>query len=176
MSWKPALFGVLALATSLAATPLHAQPADYQVKAAFLLKFAPFVTWPAGSAAPGGPVVVCVVGQDPFGATLANLARDGAGGPGVVTRRLKAIDRRSGCHVAYLAGGGRQTPADGLKELAGAPVLTVTDEAAPGSARGIIHFVVRDRRVRFSIDQGAARRQGLALSSKLLSLAVMVTP
>lgn len=175
MSWR-ALLGVVALAASLVAASARAQPVDYQVKAAFLVKFAPFVDWPEGVLPARSPLVVCVVGEDPFGPALTAMARSGALGRAVVARRLPAIDRGSGCHVAYLAGGGRQTPADGLREVAGAPVLTITDEAAPGTAQGVIHFMVRDRRVRFAIDQGAARRQRLVLSSKLLSLAVTVKP
>ncbi|WP_395670847.1 YfiR family protein [Phenylobacterium sp.] len=170
------LLSVVTLAALAVAAAARAQPADYQVKAAFLLKFAPFVEWPAGAAPSGAPLVVCVVGQDPFGPTLTALSRASATGRPIVVRKLAAIDRGSGCQVAYLAGGIRQTPGEGLREVAGAPVLTVTDEAAPGSAQGVIHFMVRDRRVRFAIDQGAARRQGLALSSKLLSLALTVRP
>ena len=173
--WR-AILGVVALAASLAGGAAHAQPANYQVKAAFLVKFAPFVEWPDRVLPPDSPLVVCVVGDDPFGPALTAMARSGALGRPVVARRLAAIDRSSGCHVAYLAGGARQTPSEGLRELAGAPVLTITDDAARGPAQGVIHLMVRDRRVRFAVDQAAARRKKLVISSKLLSLAVSVKP
>jgi hypothetical protein len=51
-------------------------------------------------------------------------------------------------------------------------VLTVT--GAADAARGIIHFVVTGGRVRFFIDQSAAAQRGLAISSRLLALAVGV--
>jgi hypothetical protein len=172
------LAGLLALAAWLAGggVAMTAPPSEQQVKAAFLLKFAPFVTWPGGAAAASAPVVVCVVGQDPFGAGLGRLARQSGAGRSIVTRRMAVLERDAGCDVAYLAGGPRQSVADGLREAAGAPILTVTDEVTGDRDQGMIHFVVRDRRVRFIVDQGAARRGGLALSSKLLSLAVTVRP
>jgi hypothetical protein len=54
-------------------------------------------------------------------------------------------------------------------------VLTVTD-AAPSGVHGIVNFVLLDDRVRFEIDLGQAARNGIAISSKLLSLAVTVQP
>ena len=61
---------------------------------------------------------------------------------------------------------------DGLRALQGAPVLTVTDGAA---APGIVDLVLSGGRVRFRIDDETARASRLAISSKLLSLAVSVT-
>jgi hypothetical protein len=167
----------LAMAGWLAGGAAVAQSPEHQVKAAFLLKFAPFVDWPGGALPASAPLVVCVVGRDPFGASLGVLARQAAAsGRAVVTRRMAVLERGAGCHVAYLAGGPRQSVAEALREAAGTSVLTVTDDAADSRAEGVIHFVVRDRKVRFAVNLGAARRQGLALSSKLLNLAVTVRP
>jgi hypothetical protein len=52
-------------------------------------------------------------------------------------------------------------------------VLTGTD-GANGGQRGIIHFTVSGGRVRFFIDQAAASRRGMQISSRLLALAVGV--
>ena len=54
------------------------------------------------------------------------------------------------------------------------PILTVTD-GANTPKRGVIHFVLVGGRVRFFIDQGAAQRRGLNISSRLLTLAIGVT-
>jgi hypothetical protein len=52
----------------------------------------------------------------------------------------------------------------------GTPTLTVTDSAI-GSTAGIVHFVIVNDRVSFDIDNVAAERNGLVISSKLLALA-----
>ncbi len=153
-----------------------AQFQEYQVKAAYLYKFAPFIDWPAHAfASPTSPLVLCVVGEDPFGRLLDRaVAGQKLGARPLEVRRLVRAERAAGCHILYLSGSKAQTIGDGLASLRGAPVVTVTDEARSPQDRGVIHFVVRGRNVRFQIDEEAAQRNGLNISSKLLSLAVSV--
>lgn len=155
--------------------PLQAQSLEYPVKANYLVKFADFVGWPAQSFASNGAIVVCVVGDDPFGPVLDRAAAQGGGGRSVVVRRMDRVEARSGCQVAYLGRSPSQTQAQALAALAGQPVLTVTDSARAGP-RGIIHFTVVGNRVRFHIDDRAAHKGGLIISSRLLTLAVSVRP
>jgi hypothetical protein len=54
-------------------------------------------------------------------------------------------------------------------------LLTVTD-ARNGVAGGMVHFVLRDGRVRFALDPRAARANGLTFSSKLQALAIPPAP
>lgn len=168
-----------ALATTLAAmVPAQAAPMsapEYSVKAAFLYKFAAFVDWPPGAfAAPASPLNLCIVGYDPFGLTL-NRAIEGQriGARPVVARRLTYADPNAGCHIIYIGGSRAQPVADGIAALRGAPVLVISDQDM-GSARGAIHFVVQDNRVRFHIDDAAAARNGVSISSKLMQLALSV--
>ena len=170
----PLVAAVLAVVPALV-REAGAQPMEAAVKAAFLPKFAPYATWPAASAPPAGAsYVICIVGRDPFGALIDDAAagerRDAAP---ISVRRLARVDRGSGCHIAYFGGSAAQPVAAGLTLLAGAPVLTVTD-ARVGRDRGMVHFELKSGRVRFHIDNAAAVRADLALSSKLLSLALSV--
>jgi hypothetical protein len=148
---------------------------EYAVKATYLYKFAPFVEWPVGVfAAPAGPFVICVAGNDPV-AALADEAVRGqrVGAHPIEVLHLPATGREAGCHVLYVAQRGNAGVTD-LRAVRGKPVLTVTDDA--DDAHGIINFVVRDNRVRFEIDQNAAAENNLVISSKLLNLAVRVRP
>jgi hypothetical protein len=171
---KRSILAGAALAPALlCASVASAASLEYPVKAAFLYKFGSFVDWPPPAfGGPGAPMVVCVLGRDPFGAQLDQLVRDARiGGRPVSVRRLSRVTSDSGCHILYVGASTAQPAAEGLRAVAGAPVLTVTDEAQ-GGPKGAIHFVIRENRVRFEIDQGAAARGGLQVSSKLLNLAV----
>ena len=174
-----ALAGFLACALVLQAAlpaPLSAQSLEYPVKANYLVKFAGFVDWPPQTFASGGSaIVVCVVGDDPFGAVLDRAAADSGVARPIVVKRMDRIDSRSGCQVAYLGRSPVQTQAQALAAVAGQPVLTVTDSARPGP-RGIIHFAIAGNRVRFHIDDRSAQRGGLVISSRLLNLAISVRP
>lgn len=144
-----------------------AEPLEYAVKAAYLAKFPFYVEWPPTAfAAPTSPLVLCVVGDDPFGSALDEaVAGQQVQGRAIAVRRLKAAARDSGCHVAYVGADSR------AEALRGGAVLVVSD--APNGG-GIINFVLRDNKVRFTVDDEAAFQNGLAISSKLLSVALSV--
>jgi hypothetical protein len=60
-----------------------------------------------------------------------------------------------------------------MRAVSDAPVLTVAEAGA--GERAAVQFVLRANRVRFQIDQAAAAKARLTISSKLLNLAVKVT-
>lgn len=155
--------------------PGFAQSAsEYELKAAFLYKFAGFVNWPEPLQS-ASPVRLCVVGDDPFGPALDRIVsgQTVAGRP-IAVERFAVAQRGIPCHVAYLAGSRIQTTRDALAALKGQPVLAVTDESRAPADKGIIHFLVRQNRLRFEIDDLQAAENHLTLSSKLLSLATTV--
>ena len=119
---------------------------------------------------------LCIVGFDPFGAYLDHaIAGQRIGDRPIVARRLARAHPDAGCHITYVAGSRAESVADGLVTLRGSPTLTITDQSM-GSARGAIHFVIKDRRVRFHINEEAAEQNRLSISSKLLRLALSVRP
>lgn len=153
----------------------QAQSLEYPIKAAFLFKFGEFVQWPADAfAVSSGVLNICIVGDSAFaGIVAAAVQNESVAGRRVAAQALASIAATDPCHIAYLAGSAKQSVAEALKAVAGRPVLTVTDEGrAP--APGIIHFVIRNNRVRFAIDDNAAAFNGVTLSSALLNIAVSV--
>jgi hypothetical protein len=160
-----------------AAAPAQAQPnaLELAVKATYLYKLAPFVTWPATAlAGPGTPLTICVQGVDPFGAVLDRaISGQAVAGHPVAVRRVARLEAGSGCQIAYVGGGAGQSQAQALQALEGAPVLTVTDDAR-GGPPGIVNLVLNGGKVRFAIDASQAEANGVAISSKLLALAVAV--
>lgn len=166
---------LLAALLMAAHAPAAAQPTENSVKAAFLPKFARYVEWPAAARpAAGSPLVLCVVGNDPFGG-LIDSAVEGQKveqNP-VVVRRFADAGSAKGCHVAYVRGGGSANTGKMLAAMGGSPVLTITD-SRDGGARGMIHFALKGGRVGFHVDNAAASRSGLTISSRLLALALSV--
>jgi hypothetical protein len=179
----------LSLAATAFSVPVSAQPLpgdgggslEWAVKATYLYKFVPFIEWPPSAfESPASPIGLCVVGDDPFGGVLDKAVSGQRFGEHPLTvKRLQSVDRQSGCHVLYVwrsTGGGAQSVTDMLDAVRGTPVLTVTDSVRDAPAKGIVNFVLDNNRVRFEIDNQAAAENGLAISSKLLSLAVYVRP
>ena len=145
------------------------------VKATYLYKLALFVDWPgAVFSTPTTPVTICVLGNDALAASLVTVvAGKTRGRRPIVAKRLRRADPDAGCQIAYIAEASGVSVPDALQTFEGAPVLTVT-EAEASDRRGMVNFVLQDKRLRFEIDDAAAAQNGIEISAKLLRLALSV--
>jgi hypothetical protein len=159
----------LVMLAPLMARALAAPSLEYAIKAAYLTKFIPFITWPPGSfEKPNSPVIICLVGDDPFDGALDQAARSAqVGERPIVVRHLPQPD--DACRMVFVPAGDPDLAARTLEELKGQSVVTVTDSGI--RPRGIISFVIAANHVRFDIDEAEADQDGLVISSKLLGLA-----
>ena len=171
------LFGLLALAMLAPVPATAADPADadleYRIKTGFLFNFARFVTWPAGKfAAPDSPIEVCILAGDAFGKVLADITKNKSVNerPIRVSRVFYAADLQR-CHIAYFEDAA--AAAANLASVTGHQVLTVYEQDSALND-GVIRFYLDAQRVRFEINQAAAHRENLQISSKLLGLARVV--
>lgn len=170
------MLGLAALFASAAAGHAEAGAPESALKATYLYKFAPFVAWPASAfSSPSSPFHLCVLGDDPFSVILEQAVRGQyVDEHPMMVRRIRTVES-TGCHILYLGEGAGRPVADALRNLRGAPILTVCDQTL-GVRGAIIQFVVRNGRVRFDIDADAAAASGVTISSKLLSLATSARP
>ena len=150
-------------------------PSEYQLKAAFLYNFAKFVEWPTNVfALEDSPIVVGVMGQNPFGEDLDNTIRNKTINKHPI--EIKATDSISDakkCQILFISTSERDRLADILSGLRGASVLTVGEADTQDFIKsgGMINFVLVNNKIRFQINNEAAKSAGLKISSKLLSLA-----
>jgi hypothetical protein len=151
----------------------EAGPSESQVKAAFLYNFAKFVKWPEASfPATNTPITIGILGDNPFGTDLEIAVRNRTiSGHPVVIKQVSMADLKQ-CHVVFISRTPKGNLADTLAAFKGATVLTVSDLDQFTEMGGMIHFVMDGNRVRFEINDAAARAAGLSISSKLLNLAV----
>lgn len=162
------------LAGARAAEPVPT--AEYQVKAAFLFNFAQFVDWPA-AAYPDekAPLVIGVMGPDPFGAYLDGLVQgEKIDGHPIVVRRFNDGEKPE-CHMLFVSAA---TPArmDRIRaQLIGQSVLTVGDTDNFSRLGGLVRFVTDKGKIHLRINAAAAKASGLTISSKLLRWATIVT-
>ncbi|QKT03347.1 YfiR family protein [Ectothiorhodospiraceae bacterium 2226] len=149
---------------------------EYEIKAAFLLHFTDYVEWPHDARAESAPVVgICLLGEDPFGAMLDELvAVRRANGRPVRVQRIGSADAARSCHIVFVRHAQRAAEQRDLARLQDWPVLTVGDHEAFAAEGGVVAFRVENDRVRLTINQTAAERAGLRISSRLLDLARVV--
>ncbi|HEY2033574.1 MAG TPA: YfiR family protein [Rhizomicrobium sp.] len=148
---------------------------EYAVKGAYLYKLLPFVDWPpAAFVRPDTPITICIVGHDPFGGALDKAVADQRIGQHPISIRRNAAPGDATCQAVFIGIDDPRVEGDALHAFDGKPVLTVTDSGA--AQPGIVAFAIEQNHVRFDIDDVAAAKDGIAISSKLLDLARKVKP
>ena len=149
---------------------------EYELKAAFLYKFAGFVEWPAESfPETDTPIRIGILGDDPFKTALDDMVRTKT----VRERRLEVL--RSGgaeelkqCHIVFVTAskaGEIGTLSDMFNK---AHILTVGDTKGFAEGGGTINLVKEQDKIRFEINTESAQSAGLKISSQLLGLARIV--
>jgi hypothetical protein len=151
---------------------------EYQVKAVFLFNFAQFVDWPADAfSSPTTPLVIGVLGDDPFGDFLDQTVRhEHLGGRPFQVRRYQSVDEIKTCHILFISRPDAERPEEILAGLRRRPLLTVSDADGFALRGGMIRFVTDRSRIRLQLNLEAAEAAHLTISSKLLRVAEIVTP
>lgn len=173
--WLPFVLAVSVLLSAMAAAQSD-QPGEYEVKAAFLFNFTKFVEWPESSFHDAhSPIVIGIVGDDPFGAGLTSLvAGQKVQGRSIVITKYRRGDDLRRCHVLFVSASERQRAMEILAALQDSGVLTVSDLDGFAAAGGVLQFVMQENRVRFVVNLEAATQGKLRISAKLLALAQVV--
>lgn len=166
--------------TSLVASDPVSQ--EYQVKAAFVFNFTKFVEWPPPRfPSDEAPIVIAVLGRNPFGDGLETLVRDHlVDGRRLVVQRFSsaAAVQSSGVifHVLFVAAGEEARFASLEEFLPRIGALTVGESDRFAALGGMINFVIVENRVRFEINRAAVGAAGLKLRAQLQKLAVPGRP
>jgi len=175
---RPILAAVLVAALALLGSMPLAQaqaeePTEHQIKAAFLYNFAKFVEWPPEAfAGAHAPIVLGIVGEDPFGSALDGMvAGKAVNGRALVVKRLTLGPELRFCHILFISSSEKKHLGRILELLKGSSVLTVGEMSRFVQSGGAVNFVLDENRVRFEVNVDAATRARLKVSAKLLALA-----
>lgn len=147
---------------------------EHQLKAAFLYNFTKFVDWPPRRfARPESPLIIAVLGKNPFADAVRELARDRrVNGRPVHFRRLDTPEAAAReAHLVFIPAAEEARYAPALAALHAAGVLTVGESAGFAAAGGAITFVMQEDKVRFVINLAAAQAAQLRVSAQLQKLA-----
>jgi len=171
------VLSLLLLSRGLAMPAQTPASPEYQLKAVFLFNFAQFVEWPATAfPEPQTPVVIGVLGEDPFGAFLDETVRgEKVNNRPLAVQRFRRVEEIKNCHVLFISRSERDRLGQILPSLKGRNILTVGDAEDFAGRGGMIRFVTEKNKIRLKINVDAAKTADLTISSKLLRPAEIVT-
>jgi len=169
-----ALFLGLIFILEFRASAQNSSPTEYQIKAAFLYNFAKFVEWPPRVfASPTSPIIIDVLGENVFGDNLERTIHNKTVNHHPFRcEEIRSVNEATNCQILFISASEIHRLPKILKSLRGTNILTVSETDHFIEAGGMINFVIEDDEIHFQINDDAAKRAGLKISSKLLSLAV----
>ena len=165
------------------------------VKAAYLLNFAKFITWPnEATLPPDAPLVVAMLGPDTFGPVLdATFAEKKIRDRTVQVRRIEypaaakdappkdaaqevaaLTTELSRCHIVFVSAKLPDKLPRVLEAAAGLDVVLVSDMDGFAAKGGMIGLAPEERKIVFEVNLERLKATGLNVSSKLLSLGRIV--
>jgi hypothetical protein len=165
---------------------------EYQVKAAFLYNFIKFVDWPEESSDSNKPIIIGIIGNDPFGSAFDPIKDKPVKERKVIVKWFKGLDElekssqmdKSGkhpqieaireCNLLFICHSEKEKLKETLDLLKDRSILTVADMQGFLESGGIVNFVIEENKVGFEINLVAAEHAKLEIRSQLLRLAKRV--
>lgn len=159
---------------SIWASPAFPQATSPEaVKATYLYRFSGFVEWPPAMGE--APFTIGIVDNEGVAAQLERvLSTVSINGHRARIKRLRGGDPLDEVHVLYV-GSSASVHARVLRDAAAKRAVLVVSDAPGGLADGaVINFLNSPRNVKFEVSLSNARRYGLKIDARLLSVAARV--
>src|SRR5438552_4798356 len=155
--WRWTL-GVLLVFWASAAFAQVVRAPEYSLKAAYLFNFTQFIEWPSNSfISPDAPIVIGVLGEDPFGGALDQAIKDKAAhGRSFELKRFKQIGEMRGCHVLFVCAAEAACSPEILLPAQKGGILTVSDVDRFAERGGFITLYRENKSAGFKINPNAA--------------------
>jgi hypothetical protein len=170
---KEKLLFVVLLFFLFSSSILANSPKEYEVKAAFLLKFHEFVELKVGNFSEKNKVLnLGIVGDDPFESVFSNkmIFLEKAGYQFKIFRSNE-FDELKDCQILFFSNIKNRYKDRILSQIKEKPILTVGEGEDFLFQGGIISFIMEGSKVRFLVNIKNAEQAGLKINSRLLRLA-----
>jgi uncharacterized protein DUF4154 len=150
---------------------------EYPIKAVFLFNFAQFTDWPTNAFdQPDSPLVIGVLGDDPFGLLLDDAVRDEiVNGRKFKVERYQHVEDIKTCHILFISQSETKRLDKIVSALKGKPILTVSDIDNSAYHGVCVRFITENNKIHLRINLDSLKDANLTMSSKLLRVAEIVT-
>lgn len=142
------------------------------IKAAYLFNFAKYTYW--ADLPREAPLHVQIVGQHPFGKSLAPLLSKTVGHHPLKITAFADFSPESPVQILFIAKNMKAVVPDILQAVKDRPILTISDIEGFTEMGGMIGLIGKDNLIRFTVNLDAALQAGIELNSQMVRLAESV--
>ena len=147
------------------------QKSVHTVMAAFIYNFTKFVVWP-DTVFETDSFKIGIIGiAELYEEVTKTVEGKSINNKQIVIEKLDEKDDLSDFSILFISDSDEERMKELLHSVKDMPVLTISDLKGFTKEGGIIEFFIEGRKIRFDINNEAAVKSGLKISSKLLRLA-----
>ena len=142
----------------------------YKLKAAFIYNFIKYIQWPDDT---GTRVNLCLFTDDKIFESINEVIKDKLlNGKKLIVLNMKEVglNQNNECDIVFISKLFENTLELLLSAFNNSPVLTIGESEEFERLGGIIIFFIEDNKIRFKINNSAARQSNLTICSHLLKL------
>lgn len=149
---------------------------ESKVKAAFVINFARFISWPEEAfASKTAPLVICTVGLAADDPAFSGIETKKIKDRQIVVKKIRSLDELSEqCHVLYVTDVSNKKLQTYLNSSDNVPLVSIGEADGFAHRGGTIEFVKVNDRLSFKINNTNAKKRQLRINASLLNLAVEV--
>ena len=150
---------------------------EYPLKAIFLYNFATYIEWPSSTFSDAPPFIIGEIGNSEVNETMQAISKSKTVGERKVEfRKFSSVKEITNCQIVFIS---RTVPPKQQEEIirnvATKQVLVVCESPGQAARGASINFFIEANKIRFEINTSVVKKQGLKISSKLLTMAKIVT-
>lgn len=147
---------------------------DYKVQAGFLYHFTKHIEWSV--AKQNTDLVIGVMGDASVIRAMEEMvqARNGSNTQKMVVRKINPTTDLSTCHIVYVQNGYIEQFNEASAKTNLTTVLIVSESATPAQKNICINFMLKEDKLRFTVNKAAIERAGLKISTDLVKLSIHV--
>ncbi|MEM8501078.1 MAG: YfiR family protein [Pseudomonadota bacterium] len=143
---------------------------ERDVKVAIVFKLLRFVEWPSDFLIQGEPLKLCVWPGEPYTQTFKEIEGSRVASHSLFIEQLDSRNSAS-CHVLFSSSEKNRSATQWRAASNGKPILTISDAENFAAKGGMIHLMMRDQRVVFSVNVESMDNAALRMSALVLNLA-----
>jgi hypothetical protein len=146
---------------------------EYNLKAAFIYNFTKFIEWKTASG--DNEFIIGIIGASPINDALIEVIKtETVNGKKIIIKQFNKAAEISDCHILFISRSAGAALEDILDKTAGKGMLIVSEQDGYAKNGTAINFVIVNRKLKFEANVKAINAAGLAASSQLLKLAIIV--
>lgn len=146
---------------------------DYKYHPSYIYNFTKYIQWPANYQS--GDFVIGVLGNSGIIAELEKMAATkSVGSQNFVIKKYSNISEVEKCQMLFIPSNKSKELASALEKLSGQSTLVLTEKPGLGVEGSGINFILDNGRWKFELNEAAAAKNKLKVSSELTRFAILI--